>query len=532
MNIGYKEDTVPDKKSIVLEQDGDNDESEISYKSFFDDLFSDDLILVSHAIANLSNLVDQDITIFKDCVAFTKILEICDNPMFEDYMTVLHFFDQITTNSTHDEKFLARFISQSFISTLKNFLYSNFENPDFFRILFDIYSNIIYTSYFFSEQILSSQFLSRLYEIVEHLPTTSDYFLDLLGCILLRFKILKKFPIDPFPKIIELIRFFFDSPDFILFSNVFSTLAQASSITFPPFIKSFFEPFIIQKTFDVIEWQEESNEEDMIKVDNKYTIHKKSFFALKRDALTIILNFSAIDKKTRSQLIDIGLIDLNCIDICFLKEDESKESFIYSSFKEDQIKNKGELIKNDLDSSLLPKIAANFFTDTHSNAIRLAYSSFWKSIITSYEWFDFNTKQEIARAISLALSCHDEDLVTTILSDENLNNVISALTDCFFNSTIKLEVSSIQAINNLIDLFCKHPNIHEINLAFEGIIYSDLISEIKNFNFNEKEEIPASLYPVIERIISFFDDYLESHSTFENDSDIDDGNANSIDDGE
>lgn len=496
----YKDVNVTNKERINLGQIDDNGSIEESYKSSFEDLFLNDHDAVLKAIINLANIADHDITIFDDCTAFTKVLHISDDPIFDDYMVALYFFDKIISNSTHNTEFLVRFISPAFLSLLKNFLFTNLENPDFYRLLFNIYGNVIFCSKYFSEEILSSQFLSRLYEIVEHIPKTSDYFLDLLGCILLRYKILMSFSYDPFPKIIEIIKFFFESPDFILFSNVFSTLAQASSITFPEFIKTFFAPFIVEKTFEIIGWQDENNE-DMIQI-GEYAICRQSFFTLKRDALSIILNFSAIDKETRTQLINIGLIDLNCADICFFKES--------NDFFETQNK------QNELDSSLLPQIVSNFFTDIHSNAIIFAYSTFWKSLINNYEWFNFDTKQEIARAATLALLNHDEDLITTILSEDTIDQVVLAFTECFLDNTIKLEVSLIQAIDNLIGLFCEHPKIKEINLAFTKMIYSELVNEINEFYLNRENEISSSLYQVIERILSFFKNY--SNTIFENGS--------------
>lgn len=491
MIADYKDDVLPNKEKSLFISSDEIDYIEDFYKKSFEDLFSNDSTKVFEAISNLTKIAAKNIELFNDYLAFAQILEIANNPNVENYIDILHFFNSVTSNSNHN--MLPIFISEYFLSTLRNYLYFNSNNPDFFRILFRIYGDIIYASDYFSEKILSTQFLSRLFEIVHHEPLTSDYFIDLLGCILLRFNILMNFRIDTFPTIRKMIMFFFDSPNFVLISNIFSTLAQTSSITYYPFVKSFFVPPIIQKTAEVIVY-----DENFLPFTN---VKKKAFYSMKKNALSIILNFSSLDDETRSILIETGLVDLNCTNICFQKSDNHI----------DKEMNKGLiLVQNDLDSTLLPDIASNFFTGSHSNAIQFAYSLFWSSLITNYEHFNFETKQRIARTASLALKAqYDEDLITTILSHNIMPHIIEALVECFPTNSIGLELNCIEAIENMIHILNRHPKIVEINLAFEAMNNEGFIDEINDYLLNN-EEIPRRMIPRIQSILNFFTNYFQA----------------------
>ena len=228
-------------------------------------------------------------------------------------------------------------------------------------------------------------------------------------------------------------------------------------------------------------------------------------------------------------------MDLDCINLCFLNENDLNEIINSESFYEASRTNDHNFapIQNNLDSSLLPKIASNFFSSNHFHAMQCAYSLFWESLVKSYNFLNFDTKQGIARAATLALKHDDEDLITVILSDEMMEFVISSLTECFANNASKLEINCIIAIENLISMLNKYPNIAEINLAFEQMITDGLIDEIENLLYSEEDEIPNSLIPRIRKILSFFNDYYETHLPIDNYNNDDEKieNLNDDDDG-
>lgn len=486
MEFTYKDQRVNEFKEEFEDKSIAKKVVHLSYEEELENLLSsDDPEIILPSIENMGTLCNIDFTQFLDCVVFTKIAEIANHPFFEDYLVVLRFFYVITWNCS-DEKELAVFISPSFLSLLKTFLYINHDNPTFYGYLFHIYGNIFTKSQFFSEQIFSIAFLRRLFDIVKNLPFISGDFLDLLGCILVRFTILMNYDPNPLPTITEIFSHFLESSDFQNFSDAFSILARISSLPFHDFLKSFFTPYIVEKAIEniLVNVNEIVDEEGTAQI-GPYKAHKTFINSLKKNSLILLLNFTAIGEDTQSILIEnTTLLDMDIFSICssYSDQDDFNEFTVF-----------------------FPDIASNLFRSSHSIAIQFAYSTYWQSLLRSYELFNSATKNKLAMSISISISSHksDEDIITTILAEDQSFHIFDILYDCFALDSVDFQLTCIEAIQNMIEIYQNYPTLFEINNVFcimNDMGFIDLIQEYSQ----ESENLPQRSYSLIQSILSFF----------------------------
>ncbi|OHS93299.1 hypothetical protein TRFO_11923 [Tritrichomonas foetus] len=458
MLVNYKNEALvqfPIKKSLTKFHYNDDEEkvfTESDLKCIISLLNSENEEAVLAGINKATDFIMHDNSILNDCYLFNRILDIASNnfdPSQADFDATLKFFYYAT--AINDESFLINLVSPLFLNHLKFCLY-NLEkiNSDLFQILFSIYGNIIYGSDFLSKKIIDPLFLARIEKITLTYANNAVTFLDLIGCIILRYPIFFSFPTNPFPSIRSMILTFLKCDNFEVQIAALESIRQVSSISYNEYIFEFFTPEVLNC---VAFYAFNENEE------------------IRNDALAIITNFSALNDFARNMIIENRFIDNQIIP---------------------QI---GSSIKYIADT------ASNFLSSTHSTAIIFADSILWNSLLSNFNCFSFEAKRSVARALLNGLQAkNDEDLINSLLNDRH-EIVVEIILQVLQSNEIEIINSTVVSLKNMIDIFLNWPKNEDLMKVFSMMVESGLIDMLADFL---SDDLLLAVKELISTILYFF----------------------------